>query len=285
MSQILSKVYAERRLVLIAPETKEQMKGSKLDWGPIIATAVGNGGYVAAAGTGAVWLAALGLGLWPVTVGIAIYKGIKMVTEGSTEPLPRDLHGALVIDHKSAVAELQLPPGHPLIGHAYAGHPLCAPRYLPAAAFHRQLFEEKVNELMTLLASLGATRVRVVCRQGYRSAGGVNLGVSKGASGTIGIEGSKSSSSEAMFEEHFRPKEPPKLPENLIWFGHEPSWQAVADRRLKFNTSKFHAELHYEDSFGIDAKVKVGIEKLGVNLGGHFTDFETTVWEFDGEFA
>lgn len=280
MSKILSKPYAERRLVLIAPETKEQVRESPANWDFIIRSSISAQSHIFGDARKVLkWIIALEF--WPY---LGLYKLIKSLFSDDAPP-QAGLHGALLIDCKTAAAELQLPPGHPLVGHAYAGHPLSPPRYMPAAAFHRQLFEEKVNELLTLLASLGATRVRVSCRQGYKAAGGIGLGVAKGASASVGVEGSKSSTSAAEFEEHFRPSGEPKLHDNPIWFGHEPSWQAVADRRLKFNTSKFRAELRYEDSFGIDAKMKVGIEKLGINLGGHFTDFESTVWEFEGEFA
>ncbi|MFO0760492.1 MAG: hypothetical protein U0359_28690 [Byssovorax sp.] len=288
MSSILAKPYAERRLVLIVPADPEQVKRSHVAWRSILGPAAGAGGAAAGgavAAAGAASLAAIGMLLSPVAAGYAVYKGVKALTAEPVDPQTALLQGALLVDHATAAAELALPPGHPLIDHAYAGHPLSPPRYLPAAAFHRQLFEEKVNELLTLLASLGATRVRVACQQGYRSAGGVHLGVAKGGSGTGGIEGSSMSSARAMFEEHFRPSGPPKVPEGLVWLGHEPSWQALAERRIKYNTSRFRAELRYEDSFGIDGKLKAGIERLGIDLGGRFAEFESTVWELEGEFA
>jgi hypothetical protein len=30
--------------------------------------------------------------------------------------------------------------------------------------------------------------------------------------------------------------------------------------------------------------MKVGLESIGFKLGGQFSNFESTVWEFDGEF-
>jgi len=51
---------------------------------------------------------------------------------------------------------LKFPPGHPLYDIVYVGHPLEPSVYVPMAGFHHFLFEEKFNELLTLLWSLGA---------------------------------------------------------------------------------------------------------------------------------
>ncbi len=59
----------------------------------------------------------------------------------------------------------------------------------------------------------------------------------------------------------------------------------MAHRRLEYGTSRFKARLSYEDSFGIDANLKVGLDNLGVKLGGNYSEFESTEWEFEGEFA
>ncbi len=194
--------------------------------------------------------------------------------------------GLLVLRDFSLVGDLNFGVGHPLMDQAYAAHPLAKERYIPIAAFHRFLFEEKVNELVTLLASLGATRVQVSAHKGYRSAGGISFGASvPGKSGSAEANCKESSQSSALFEEHFRPTSPPAVPDRLVWFGHEASWQALAERRLKFNTSSFRAELSYEDSFGVDGKLKLGLDGIGLKLGGNFTEFEETVWKFEGEFA
>lgn len=188
-----------------------------------------------------------------------------------------------------AKSNLTFPPGHPNIDHVYAGHPLKENYYIPLAIFHRQLFEEKVNALMELLASLCATHVRVSASKGYDRAGGIHLGVDTAIYGSyeVGASVNKGHKQVALFEEVYRPDPNmrPSKPNHLMWYGGELSWQAMADRRINYNTKDFHITLRYEDSFGIDGNLKVGLEKFGVNLGGSFTDFEATNWEFEGEFA
>jgi hypothetical protein len=241
---ILAKPYAERRVLVIAPEKNlvtEVAKGMFL------------GGFL---------------------MGHLVSK---LVTS--------QLSGVLHVSHHEAASELVFPPGHPLLEHAYGGHPLVPRRYAPLTTFHQFLFEEKVNELMTLLASLGATRVKVTCSRGYRTAAGFSIGVAKGAEVSGGVKGTSERSQEASFEEHFRPRGEPKLPANLVWYNNEASWQAVVQRRLEYGTSRFKTLLSYEDSFGIDANLKVGLDKLGVKFGGNYSNFESTKWEFEGEFA
>lgn len=279
---ILSKPYAERRVVVVAPKDEAEVKATTVNWEAVQVAGAFAGAGVAAGAGGVAAVASAAFG-WPMLVGYAAYRGIRAAFAPSKPaPIPA---GLLAVTHAMATDELTFPPGHPLFDYAYAGHPLEPKRYVPYAAFHRFLFEEKVNELMTLLASLGATRVRVSCTKGFRSAGGVSFGVSKGASGGAGVKTESSHSQEAFFEEEFRPKGEPCVPAGLIWYANEASWQAVAKRRLDFGTSKFRAQLCYEDSFGIDANIKVGLENLGAKLGANYSEFESTEWLFEGEFA
>ena len=193
--------------------------------------------------------------------------------------------GTTQVSFSDAMAQLQFPPGHPLREHAYAGHPLVPSRYIPLHSFHRYLFEEKVNELVTLLASLGATRVHVVHERGYANGAGIDMGVQD--AGAIGASAERHSRrrEQASFEETFRPNGPPRLHDSPIWFGHEPSWQAVADRRLKFGTATFSATLRYEEDFGVNAEARAAFAGFGVKVGGNFEEFQATLWHFEGEFA
>jgi hypothetical protein len=43
--------------------------------------------------------------------------------------------------------------------------------------------------------------------------------------------------------------------------------------------------LKYEDDYGINAKMKAGLEGIGFKLGGNFSNFASTVWEFEAEFS
>jgi hypothetical protein len=86
-----------------------------------------------------------------------------------------------------------------------------------------------VNELVTLLASLGATRVKATFRKGYKRLYGAEAGIHSPIDG-VGVDAHASNekiiNQSAIFEEHFRPSDEIFIPDNLIWLGHESSWQS-----------------------------------------------------------
>jgi hypothetical protein len=121
---------------------------------------------------------------------------------------------------------------------------------------------------------------------GYRAKGGGDLSISEGKeSVSAKAEAHYETKNDVMFEEEYRPRGEPKVPDGLVWYGHEASWRSLAQRRLDFRTTKFQASLNYSESFGIDASVRAVVEGIGLKIGGNFSDFEATSWDFEGEFA
>jgi len=184
---------------------------------------------------------------------------------------------------------IQFPVGHPRYDMAYVGHPLRPSEYMPIATFHRRIFEDKFNELIDLLSSLGATKMSVGFASNHKRDGNATLSLSlveellSSAKGSLKTH--SSSSSEGTFEAEFTPVSTPSIPTDLVWFDHDPTWQRVANARLNAGLTQIDVALRYEDDFGIDAKLALGLENCGLNIGGAFTEFERTVWTFTGAFA
>jgi hypothetical protein len=87
-------------------------------------------------------------------------------------------------------------------GQVYAVHPVDALRYLPVDTFHKAVFEEKANELLNLLASLGATEVTVKYRSGHKASNGFCTSTKVGSDGGSASVGSSSDSTrEVLFSE------------------------------------------------------------------------------------
>lgn len=183
---------------------------------------------------------------------------------------------------------LSFPPGHPLYETAYAGHPLKPEVYAPLASFHRVLFEEKFNELLTLLWCLGAADVSIHYVRGYRDAFGANAEVSLPADVPIKLGASAGRqtgrSSEAALEAHFTPTGQPHVPESTTWYQYEPTWQKVAEARLSAGLKSIDLELRYDDDFGVSGEVAAGLSGVGFKLGGDFQKHERTEWRFHGSF-
>jgi hypothetical protein len=70
---------------------------------------------------------------------------------------------------------LKFPAGHPLTDMVYAGNPAVPNVYYPLAEFHRQTFNHKIGEALTLLASLGANAMTVAAVQGWGREFAANL--------------------------------------------------------------------------------------------------------------
>ena len=287
MKEISKLPYSDRRVIVIAPKDRKELNKSNVNWKK--ATSLGVTTTAAAI--------SLGLPLWgtvAISTASTLIEGIMKNKPNEQKELSQEddsteenYGGIVAMDSSSAISQLEFPPGHPVIDHAYVGHPLVPKRYIPSAVFHSTLFEEKVNELVTLLASLGATRVRVMCHKGYRSRYGADAGIQtpiKGVGIDAGISSERNIQQSAVFEEHYRPTGKICTPDDLLWLEHEHSWQSLANRRINHGLIKFQVSLKYEDDYGINANMKVGLESIGFKLGGQFSNFESTVWEFDGEF-
>lgn len=293
-TRVLVRPVAERRVIVLAPSEGACPK-SAVDWKLLAKTGISLGmAPIMAPVLGPVALVAKALDKdGEVTKSIArkIAREVAKVipsspARASFESLAN--RGALVVAADVAERELAFPPGHPRIDHAYAAHPLQTERYLPVAAFHQQLFEQKASELVTLLAALGAERVTVRAARGYREGAGFSLGASLPVEAVSAHESAARQRSIAQtltVEETFVVMGPPKVPDGLVWYPHEPSWQALAQRRIEFGTSTFRIELTYDEDFGVDGGLVAALEGIGVRLGGSFRAFERTRWEFEGTFA
>jgi hypothetical protein len=183
---------------------------------------------------------------------------------------------------------LQFPPGHPLYSVVYAGHPLKAPVYMPVSYFHRVLFQEKLNELLTLLYSLGAVEVTIHYLRGYAESFGAKGGVSLPLEIPIQAGSSfcraSTSRTEGILRANFKPERLPHVPESPVWYEHEATWMRVAQARLTAGLKEIDVELRYDDDFGVNAEVALKLSEFGFKLGGAFSKHEETAWEFHAAF-
>ncbi len=191
---------------------------------------------------------------------------------------------------KADIAEeiLSLPPGHPLYDTVYVGHPLKAFVYIPLANFHRVLFQEKFNELMQLFSSLGAEKVEIGYVTGYREAfeasGSIDLPVDVPVQIQASASGSREGVAKADLVAHFEPTAQPHIPDDLVWYPYEKTWQQIAQGRLEGGLRKIDVSLRYEDDFGVSGELAAGLELMKFKIGGDFQKHEKTTWRFHGTF-
>lgn len=198
-------------------------------------------------------------------------SGVDVLTVASTE-----------------AASLTFPPGHPRDRVLYVGHPAVPTTYYAAAGFHHLTFEHKFAEAVELVMDLGATQLEVEHVKGWSDELAANLAVPlpmAGAEAGLHAKQSRSHGSSALFKASLKGNANPKLPDGLVWFPHEPTWQQLAEGRLKHGLTQFQLSVRYEDDYGIDAGLKLTAGKAGLDLGGSFQEHESTVWRIEGNFA
>jgi hypothetical protein len=189
---------------------------------------------------------------------------------------------------KTAAKKITFPLGHPRNEVLYIGHPALPSTYYPMADFHRVTFEHKFCEAVDLLMSLGATKIRVEHVTGWSKDFSARLSVPLGtASEKLTLETGKGSASRTnlLYQASLKGTDQPVIPENLVWYHHEPTWQTVARGRTNFGLSDFSLSVTYEDDFGINAGLKAAVLKAGLELGGKFEDHHSTIWRVDGTFG
>lgn len=127
----------------------------------------------------------------------------------------------------------------------YVGNPYVPNIYIPFERYQQELIEEKLRELCEVAQCLGATKITIEAvnssstektrDQERNIGGGVEI---KG----YGLDASqrKESSSRLLEEisksiniyQEFSPNRPPFLPDNLLFYPMEPSWQRLYNQRM-----------------------------------------------------
>lgn len=225
-------------------------------------------------------------------------EALKFTVLGSISELTSDVLTAWAKAHEdglnvlqiaqSETKGLQFPPGHPRQQALYVAHPALPSVYYTTASFHRMAFEHKFAEAIYLLMSLGAKEISVEHIRGWSQEFSVRLSSSlPTANGDAKFNASKSktNSSTLLFEATLNNKQTPSIPGDLVWYTHEPTWQAVAKGRIEFGLSQFSLTVNYEDDFGVNAGLKLRVQKAGLDIGGAFEDHLATTWKIHGKFG
>ena len=138
------------------------------------------------------------------------------------------------------------PIGHPVANHLYVGHPFVASKYLLYENYELELIEDRVREFCQLAQSLGATEIQIDCTNS--SSNSTDYHTNQQLSGgvdykAVAAKGSyerdrrnkliEEISRNVNLHQRFSPTDLPCLPDGLIWYPHEPSWQRLYQQRLQ----------------------------------------------------
>ncbi len=240
--------------------------------------------------------------------------GMKRAIDDRARAAMRRQHGILMIGRAES-SMLRLDQGHPLQNVLYVGHPAKPELYFPAAEFHRRVFEHKFVEAVTLLTSLGASRIVVKQKEDHtrerersikqrQGPGRERKQSAKREEGEEGEEGrthekerasfamsygftstrDEKSGSHAMFEAEYPGNREPFVPDGLCWYPDEQTWQMIAHARIVGGAEKTSLEVKYTTNYGIDSRIVMAAWTAGVKIGGKFEEQRDIVWQLDAEF-
>jgi hypothetical protein len=226
------------------------------------------------------------LGAIPMIALTVAFPFVGIALDLVSEARKNGLEAVLI--PRSWLGNLSLPPGHPRDAVLYAAHPTDPRIYLPVADFHRFAFEHKFSELLLILMHLGAVTIAVEHVSGWGRDLATRLAVMLPLT-EDGVEAAVSRSSNQnrslLFSAELAGGGSPSLPDKLVWLGFEPTWNAVAEARLRFGLKEFAVNFQYRDDYGINGGLRLRAQRAGFDLGGSFEEHKETVWRVSGRFA
>lgn len=137
------------------------------------------------------------------------------------------------------------PIGHPVANQLYVGHPYVPTKYIPFDNYELVLIDDKVREFCQIVQSLGATEINIECLNSTSNMG--TYASKQQASGKIDYKLSSANgnynrnrneqflndiSQSLTLHQKFSPSKEPVLPDNLVWYHNEPSWQRLYEQRM-----------------------------------------------------
>lgn len=217
-------------------------------------------------------------------IGNEVAKGVGKIGDGAASIL-KGLGGegvdARAVSRSDALL-LDFPPGHPQGRVLYVRHPVKFKSYLPAAYFHRRVFEHKFWEAVRVLMWLGAKELEVKHVSGWGKEFSAEIRAPVGL--RPHVEGKSERDTRLLFTGELEGVETPSVPPDVVWFGSEPGWQTIAEGRVRCRLKHFTMEVSYEDDFGVNASLEAAAGKVGLRLGGKFQSHQATIWWIDATF-
>ena len=141
---------------------------------------------------------------------------------------------------------INFPMGHPVANQLYVGHPYIPSKYIPFENYELELIEDKIREFSQIMQYLGATEINIESvnsssnnkdsKIDQKLSGGIDYKFTSGSGNAerhINNKLLEDISQHISLYQKFSPKKYPTLPENLVWYQNEPSWQRLYNQRMQ----------------------------------------------------
>lgn len=158
------------------------------------------------------------------------------------------MDGMVVLKKNELPEDIMFPLNHPKINEVYVCHPINKSSYLPIKEFEKELFTDRLHELMLLLGSLGAKKIDISSQERNRDTQNQSSNTQVNASLNVTItsvqgnhENNKKKESSLehelniKFHQTLNPKKTPFVPGGLVWYHSNLGWQRLTNQRLNGN--------------------------------------------------
>ena len=207
--------------------------------------------------------------------------------------LSQEVINVLSVDN---LPEIEFPIGHPIANQLYIGHPFLPHRYIPFENYQLELIEDKVREFCSLVQKLGATEITIECLNASSSDGTISGKMRGSASAQHKvIDGNVSGNREYsrhLIEElthsinmhqTFTPTQVPILPEGMVWYANEPSWQRLYAQRMEGSLLTHEERIETRKSQMVESnemkEIKGEVQSLFSSAGIEWSDAEEAKYQ------
>ena len=178
--------------------------------------------------------------------------------------------------------------GHPQIGEMYIQHPLDPQYYLPAKDYLRELYEEKVNELRSIIGDLAVKRLEATFLRGVSIFGSMSASA-KIEGQTVGGS-AKAGYREAMaleLIEEYEPDHPPRRPEGpgYRWLQHERIWQGLVKSRIEDGLKKCSLRFVHNGMATLGGEAAAIVHAVNGKAGFDSSYAAVTEWDLKMDFS
>lgn len=219
----------------------------------------------------------------------------------------------IVLDKNNLPQNLIFPNSHAKSKELYIAHPYLNESYLSFSTYETNLSADKFDEFFYFVQCLGAKKITYKVLQGNNSTqnklknlnADLSLGIGKSLiknEGNISFEkenqySTQQETSNARAKtQTFNPVKAPYIPDDLIWYPHELTWNRLFQQRINGNILNHHEIISSKNSLSINESEKTSLKlafknffaDANINVGQlieeNFSQNESVEWEIEIEF-
>lgn len=161
----------------------------------------------------------------------------------------------------------------------YIGHPLLPHLYIPFDNYQFILIKEQLEELCLIAQSLGATDIAI----DFTNIQSKDADMKAETNDCKKRQQLKDKLQQSIRRHQtFTPTKTPSLPEDLVWYNHEPSWQILYQQRMSgILTHTEHIETHKTQLVNNDelAQIKEDLKTQTISVGMKWEGSEKSKYE------